>query len=369
MRNAVYRLVKSKVIKHSFDNLITVGKVWLKFFLDRHRSKISLRRYTDKNVAYCDPIRYNELNLYSNFHRNPFSHYREKVQRSARVSTCIRAFAKSRWTRQRANVNFWEIGKITHGMLKQAYGDEAADRLLKYTLLTAGSCSFSHYRPHSVYNDTWRKVVPCCIEAGHKGNGFPFSERTLDSSRCRRCDEQETLPHVLGFCHHGELLRINRHNTVRSLIASSIRQNSSYEVYEEVGCISSDGSTRRADIIIIDRQKDKGVILDPTIRFEMQEQQPQEVVVITEDVQNVHLLLEYRPHIDVSLTCEHDPKLQEYCVCPQNMPQFDSEGIPNQAPETNKPMILNGPTSRNREGSDQVSVEEKQLGHLYLSID
>ncbi|KAJ4426503.1 hypothetical protein ANN_27317 [Periplaneta americana] len=93
------------------------------------------------------------------------------------------------------------------------------------------------------------------------------------------------------------------------------------------------------------------------------------VVVITEDVQNVHLLLEYRPHIDVSLTCEHYPKLQEYCVCPQNMPQFDSEGIPNQALETNKPMILNGPTSRNREGSDQVSVEAKQLGHLYLSTD
>ncbi|KAJ4444874.1 hypothetical protein ANN_06671 [Periplaneta americana] len=76
-----------------------------------------------------------------------------------------------------------------------------------------------------------------------------------------------------------------------------------------------------------------------------------------------------RPHIDVSLTGEHDPKLQEYFVCPQNMPQFDSEGIPNQAPETNKPMILNGPTSRNREGSDQVSVEAMQLGHLYLSID
>ncbi|KAJ4445049.1 hypothetical protein ANN_06848 [Periplaneta americana] len=86
------------------------------------------------------------------------------------------------------------------------------------------------------------------------------------------------------------------------------------------------------------------------------------VVVITEDVQNVHLLLEYRPHIDVSLTCQHDPKLQEYCVCPQNMPQFDSEGIPNQAPETNKPMILNGPTSRNREGSDQVSVEAQAIG-------
>ncbi|KAJ4429799.1 hypothetical protein ANN_22003 [Periplaneta americana] len=65
-------------------------------------------------------------------------------------------------------------------------------------------------------------------------------------------------------------------NSVRSLIASSIRQNASYEVYKEVGCVYSDGSTRRADIII-DRQKDKGVILDPTIRFEMHEQQPQEV--------------------------------------------------------------------------------------------
>ncbi|KAJ4430741.1 hypothetical protein ANN_19332 [Periplaneta americana] len=74
-----------------------------------------------------------------------------------------------------------------------------------------------------------------------------------------------------------ELLRINRHNTVRSLIAASIHQNASYEVYEEVGCVSSDGSTRCVDIIIIDRQKDKGVILDPTIRFEMHEQQPQEM--------------------------------------------------------------------------------------------
>ncbi|KAJ4441003.1 hypothetical protein ANN_10852 [Periplaneta americana] len=101
--------------------------------------------------------------------------------------------------------------------------------------------------------------------------------RTLDSTHCRRCDEQETLPHVLGFCHHGELLRINRHNTVRSIITASIRQNAFYEVYEEVACVSSDGSTRRADIIIIDRQKDKGVILDPTIHFEMHEQQPQKV--------------------------------------------------------------------------------------------
>ncbi|KAJ4430331.1 hypothetical protein ANN_22545 [Periplaneta americana] len=60
-------------------------------------------------------------------------------------------------------------------------------------------------------------------------------------------------------------------------------------------------------------------------------------------------------------------------VCPQNMPQFDSEEIPNQAPETNKPMILNGPTSRNREGSDQdnrgsVLVREQEEEHTFGDI-
>ncbi|KAJ4441850.1 hypothetical protein ANN_11709 [Periplaneta americana] len=117
------------------------------------------------------------------------------------------------------------------------------------------------------------------------------------------------------------------------------------------------------------REKQDVLLLHDNAQSYVSHKTTDQVVVTTEDVQNVHLLLEYRPHIDVSLTCVHDPKLQEYCVWPQNMPQFDSERIPNQAPETNKPMILNGPTSRNREGSDQVSVEAKQLGHLYLSID
>ncbi|KAJ4447058.1 hypothetical protein ANN_09047 [Periplaneta americana] len=118
------------------------------------------------------------------------------------------------------------------------------------------------------------------IAVAHQSKAPCFLGTTIRNRKQLRCDEQETLPHVLGFCHHGELLRISRHNTVRSLIASSIHQNASYEVYEEVGCVSSDGSTRRADIIIIDRQKDKGVILDPTIRFEMHEQQPQESLML-----------------------------------------------------------------------------------------
>ncbi|KAJ4446676.1 hypothetical protein ANN_13373 [Periplaneta americana] len=48
---------------------------------------------------------------------------------------------------------------------------------------------------------------------------------------------------------------IDRHNKIRSMIANELRRTDKYEVYEEIGCLSADGSTRRADIIIIDRKK------------------------------------------------------------------------------------------------------------------
>ncbi|KAJ4440203.1 hypothetical protein ANN_08342 [Periplaneta americana] len=94
---------------------------------------------------------------------------------------------------------------------------------------------------------------------------------------CRRCNEHETLPRVLGFCPQGELLRIDRHNTVRSIIANRLREHGEYEVPEEVQSLSTEGSTRRADIIIIDRDKKTGLILDPTVRFEINEDQRKQV--------------------------------------------------------------------------------------------
>ncbi|KAJ4442303.1 hypothetical protein ANN_12171 [Periplaneta americana] len=101
--------------------------------------------------------------------------------------------------------------------------------------------------------------------------------RSLGTAHCRRCDEQETLAHVLGFRRKGELLRIDRHNEIRSMIVNELRRAGKYEVYEEIGCLSADDSTRRADIIVIDRIKNCGLILDPTVRFENSEEQPREV--------------------------------------------------------------------------------------------
>ncbi|KAJ4445690.1 hypothetical protein ANN_12375 [Periplaneta americana] len=54
---------------------------------------------------------------------------------------------------------------------------------------------------------------------------------------------------------------------VRGAIACLLR-NKGWEVHEEVRCISEDDSHRRADIIEINRQQQKAIIVDPTIRME-----------------------------------------------------------------------------------------------------
>ena len=57
--------------------------------------------------------------------------------------------------------------------------------------------------------------------------------------------------------------------------------------------------------------------------------------VFTDDVQNIHHLLEYK-----LMACEQNFKLKEYCIFPHNLPQFDSERISCPAPERNQSIIL-----------------------------
>ena len=111
--------------------------------------------------------------------------------------------------------------------------------------------------------------------------------RSTNTIQCRfpDCNDVETLGHVLGFCPKGELLRNTRHHRVRSTIASSLR-DTGMEVYEEVHCLADDGSTRRVDILAIDKQEKKAVILDPTVRFE---QDIQQAMVVDEEKRAIYL--------------------------------------------------------------------------------
>ncbi|KAJ4437949.1 hypothetical protein ANN_13888 [Periplaneta americana] len=65
-----------------------------------------------------------------------------------------------------------------------------------------------------------------------------------------------------------KLLRNNRYHKVRSSIANTLR-----EVYEDVHCLVENGSTRAADTIAINRRNQRSLIFDPTVRFEKDDQQ------------------------------------------------------------------------------------------------
>ncbi|KAJ4434707.1 hypothetical protein ANN_23275 [Periplaneta americana] len=45
----------------------------------------------------------------------------------------------------------------------------------------------------------------------------------------------------------------------------------------KVHCVSTDGSHRRADIVAIDRKRERGLILDPTVRMEQHIEQATQV--------------------------------------------------------------------------------------------
>ncbi|KAJ4440187.1 hypothetical protein ANN_08325 [Periplaneta americana] len=120
----------------------------------------------------------------------------------------------------------------------------------------------------------------------HTGVASQRTSTYLMDNRCRHChNEVENLAHVLGSCPHGEALRNARHHQVRSIIATALK-DADYNTYEEVHGLSVIGSTRRIDIIAFKESTRSGYIIDPTVRFETDEEQPAEVDNEKKDIYN-----------------------------------------------------------------------------------
>ncbi|KAJ4431145.1 hypothetical protein ANN_19740, partial [Periplaneta americana] len=67
---------------------------------------------------------------------------------------------------------------------------------------------------------------------------------------------------------------------------------SKWEAYEEVHCVSTDSSHQRADIVAIDKERERDLILDPTVRME---QHIQQATQMTDEKKTI-----YRPHFNES---------------------------------------------------------------------
>ncbi|KAJ4428144.1 hypothetical protein ANN_24158 [Periplaneta americana] len=120
----------------------------------------------------------------------------------------------------------------------------------------------------------WREAIKM---TAHVSSVRSLPGRTRNNILCRRCHrEPETLAHVLGSCPHGEVLRNSRHHRIRSMIAEQFR-SINFQVFEEVHGLADNGSTRRIDMIAIPPNNNNGYIIDPTVRFEKQKSQPEDV--------------------------------------------------------------------------------------------
>ena len=85
-------------------------------------------------------------------------------------------------------------------------------------------------------------------------------------------NERETLSHVLGFCHQGDLLRNNRRYLIMNKIAAGVKMNSKKFTAPLPTTVIDEQI-----FFAVDRIKKLGYISDPTVRFETYGEQPLDV--------------------------------------------------------------------------------------------
>lgn len=101
--------------------------------------------------------------------------------------------------------------------------------------------------------------------------GVPGTRK--ENNRCRRCvneKKKETFNHVLGNCTFGQNRRNNRHHELKHKLNELIRSKNYYTM-DEAFCIDESGSRLFIDILAFDNNSDMAYIIDPTIRFETNE--------------------------------------------------------------------------------------------------
>jgi len=77
-------------------------------------------------------------------------------------------------------------------------------------------------------------------------------------------------------------MRMVRHNDVKHRLTSLLQRNG-YDCYEEVQCLDGHGSIRKADIVAFKSGSNQAIIVDPTVRYETNEDVGRAVQIEKED--------------------------------------------------------------------------------------
>lgn len=98
-------------------------------------------------------------------------------------------------------------------------------------------------------------------------NGAPGFQNT--STHCRKCNkETESIAHVTGCCSLNSQLITARHHNSKNQIAQLLTDKE-FECFQEVYAVDTDGRSRFCDIVAFQPKSNKAFILDPTIRYEV----------------------------------------------------------------------------------------------------
>ncbi|WP_131058311.1 hypothetical protein, partial [Clostridioides difficile] len=112
----------------------------------------------------------------------------------------------------------------------------------------------------------------------------PGVGRQGQDNLCRRCGkEQETIKHVLGACFNTEGSRILRHHWVKDRIAALLEEKG-FTCIDELQCRDGDGRIRRVDILAFEPDSNQAYIIDPTVRYEDNEDVAQNVQTEKESI-------------------------------------------------------------------------------------
>ena len=201
-----------------------------------------------------------------------------------------------------------KLSHISDAMLHQVFNSSGEMELCKRTLRVDGDSAKQlrmALRDKS-FND-WASNSYQGVGIKHyriysKANSFMYNKQSLSSSdwtaalklntnyanlkgvpgvaqghgqnrRCRRChneNNRETPSHVLGCCPFGENRRNARHHEVQLRLIAML-QDKGFDCYDEVTCIDDNGTNRRVDILAFDLKSNKAYVIDPTVRFENNE--------------------------------------------------------------------------------------------------
>lgn len=172
-----------------------------------------------------------------------------------------------------------KVNESTSTKMRQLLRESAFNEWCTLKYQGFGAIHYATYPPsnnfiinkNSLSSSEWISAIKLTVNYANLA-GVPGNTMNNSSNLCRRCGkERETPSHVIGSCSYNSLLIVNRHHKIKHKLTAILKEKG-YDCYEEVYAVDQNGSNRYCDIVAFDSRSKRAIIVDPTVRFETNNQ-------------------------------------------------------------------------------------------------